>query len=159
MTTLATIPYPMANGARASFVSIELKLKGQVFCGFTKIDYKRERERTDLYGNNVDPLGKTRGSNKFEGSCDLYLAEFIAFIMSVLGGPGYGDVFFGVDVTYSENGSDLVHDQLIGCTLDSTEASQAQGNEGLKRGVNLHPLKILFNGIDDSAQPLQGVPQ
>ena len=114
MPAVATIPYPMVDGARVSFVSIDAKLKGQVFVGITKIDYKRTRERTDLYGTNADPIAKTRGTNKYEASGDLYLAEFNAFTKQTLGGDGYGDVFFPIDVTYSENGFDMIHDQLIG---------------------------------------------
>ena len=157
MPTVSTIPYPMTNGARQSFVSIEVKLNGQIFMGITKIDYKRTRERTVVTGTNADPLGKTRGENKYEASCDVYLAEFNQFMVSTMGGNGYGDVFFSVDVTYSENGFDTIHDTLIGCTVDSTEASNSKGTEGLVRAVNLAPLKILFNGIDDNASPLQGV--
>jgi hypothetical protein len=157
MPTVATIPYPMTNGARQSFVSIEVKLNGQIFVGIPKIDYKRTRERTVITGTNADPLGKTRGENKYEGSCDIYLAEFNQFMVSTMGGAGYGDVFFNVDVTYSENGLDVIHDTLIGCTIDSTEASNSKGSEGSLRTVNLSPLKVLFNGIDDNSSPLQGV--
>ena len=158
MPTVSTIPYPMVNGARVSFVSIETKLNGQVFMGITKIDYKRTRERAFIEGTNADPLGKTRGTNKYEASCEMHLAEFNQFCISTLGGAGYGDVFFPVDVTYSENGFDMIHDQIIGCTVDSTEASNAKGAEGTVRNMDLKPLKVLFNGVDDNAVPLRGVP-
>ena len=157
MTAVATIPYPMTNGARQSYVSLEAKLNGQIFMGITKIDYKRNRERTVITGTNADPLGKTRGENKYEASCELYLAEWNQFMVSTMGGAGYGDVFFTVDVTYSEKNLDMIHDTLLGCTIDSTEASNAKGTEGTLRTVNLSPLKILFNGVDDNATPLQGV--
>jgi hypothetical protein len=159
MTTVATIPYPMVDGVRASFVSIEAKFAGQVIPGITKIDYERTRSRTKLYGTNRDPIAKTAGTNEYKATAEMYLAEFVQFISNVLGGAGYGDKFFSVDVTYSVTGMDLVHDQIIGCTLDSTKASNAQGTEGSKREVDLDPVKILFAGLDDNELPLQGSPQ
>ena len=153
MTT--PIQYPLLNGRRHSFCSVELKLNNVIFKGFKKIDYKRTRERTDVYGNHPDPLGKTHGTNKYEASCELYLAEWNLFQATL--GAGYGDVPFQIDVTYTENGFDMIHDTLMGCTLDSSEATNAQGNEGTSRPIELHPVKILFNGLDDVDQPLSGV--
>ena len=49
------ISYPLVNGARHSFVSIELKLMGVIFQGFTSINYTRTRSRTMVYGNSPDP--------------------------------------------------------------------------------------------------------
>ncbi len=36
--------YPLVNGVRHSFTSIELKLAGQIFVGFSSIKYSRKRE-------------------------------------------------------------------------------------------------------------------
>jgi hypothetical protein len=153
MTT--PIQYPLANGNRhGGTVSIELKLAGTIFVGFTSINYTRTRSRTMVYGNSPDPIGKTRGTNEYKADCELYLAEFNAF--QALLGPGYGDVFFEINVTYSENGFDTISDTIRGCTLDTTEASNAQGTDPTKRKFELNPTKILFNGIDDMAVPLTG---
>jgi len=152
----APIPYPYVNGVRHSFTSIELKLAGQTFVGFKSIDYSRKRDRTKVYGNSPDPLGKTRGKNSYDASVEVYLAEWNAFQVQL--GAGYGDAFFTVTVTYSENGFDTISDVIQGCTMDSTEASNAEGSDPTTRKLDLSPLKILFNGVDDLAIPLQGVP-
>jgi hypothetical protein len=157
MTTLATIPYPMANGTRASFVSLEAKFAGQIFVGFAKLTYKRTRDIEVVYGTNKDPIGQTDGTNAYEASCEMLLAEFNALQAKL--GPGYGDVFFKIDATYSQTGLDLIHDELLGCRLLSTDSDASQGTAALKRTFDLKPLKILFNGIDDNSSPLQGVPQ
>lgn len=151
------IPYPLVNGVRHSFASIELKLDGQVFIGFKSISYSRKRDRGIVHGNHPDPIGKTRGKNTYEGSCELYLAEWQFFVTGVLGGAGYGDRFFDVLVTYSENGFDTIQDVIKGCTMDSTEGEGSEGTDALTRKVDLKPLKILFNGVDDLAVPLAGV--
>lgn len=154
MTT--PIAYPLVNGVRHSFASIELKLNAQIFIGFKSINYNRTRSRAKVRGNSPDPLGKTIGDNDYTADAELYLAEWNQFQSSL--GVGYGDVFFQVLVTYSANGFDTIQDVINGCTIDSTEASQSQGPDPLVRKFDLAPLKILYNGIDDLASPLIGVP-
>ena len=150
------IQYPILNGVRHSFSSVELKLNGQIFTGFKSINYSRTRSRSLVRGNHPDPLGKTRGENEYSADCELYLAEWNLFQSQL--GDGYGDKFFQVLVTYSENGFDTIQDRLEGCTMDSTESSNAQGPDPTIRKVNLMPLKIVFDESDDLATPLVGVP-
>jgi len=152
MTT--TIPYPLVNGTRHSFSSIELKLNGNIFIGFKSINYSRTRSRSMVYGNSPDPIGKTQGTNEYSADVELYLAEWNQFMESI--GPGYGDTFFQVLVTYSANGFDTIQDTINGCTIDGLEVSQSQGTDPLVRKFDMSPLKILFNGKDDLAVPLVG---
>lgn len=151
----STIQYPLINGVRHSFSSVELRLAGQIFVGFKSVNYSRKRGRTTVFGNSPDPLGKTRGKNEYSGDCELYLAEWNAFQAQL--GAGYGDVFFDVVVQYSENGFDTLTDTLRGCTMDSTDASNGEGTDPTVRKFDLGPLKILFNGVDDLETPLVGV--
>lgn len=158
---MATTPiqYPLVNGARHSFVSIELSINGQIYVGFKEINYSRTRSRTVVMGNNADPIGKTRGTNEYKCDASLYLAEFNALTLDSLGGTtngSYGDFFFTIFVTYSENGFDTIVDTIAGNTLDTTDASNSQGNDPTVRKVEFNPLKILFNGVDDNAFPLVG---
>lgn len=153
MTT--PIQYPLINGVRHSFASIELKLNNLIFIGFKSINYNRTRNRAFVRGNHPDPIGKTRGENEYKADTELYLAEFNMFQAEL--GPGYGDVFFQILVTYSENGFDTIQDVINGCTLDTTDVSQSQGSDPLVRKFDLNPLKILFNGVDDLLSPLVGI--
>lgn len=153
MTT--PILYPLINGVRHSFASIELKLGSQIFIGFKSINYSRTRTRTKVRGNHPDPLAKTRGENDYTADCELYFAEFVLFLSQF--GSGYGDQVFQVLTTYSENGFDTIQDTINGCTIDTTEASQSQGPDPLIRKFELNPLKVLFNGLDDLTVPLAGV--
>jgi hypothetical protein len=155
MPAASPLAYPTVNGVRHSFASIELKIGTLIFVGFKSINYSRTRSRTLVRGNSPDPLGKTRGDNEYSADCELYLAEWNLLMQTL--GKGYGDVLFPINVTYSENGFDTITDNLIGCTIDSTEASQSQGNDALTRKFNLMPLKILFGQTEDLASPLVGV--
>lgn len=147
---------PLINGVRHSFASIELVLGPNRFNGFKSINYSRKRARAMVPGNHPDPLAKTRGMNAYSGDCELYLAEFNLFMLS-LGGEGHGDIPFMVIASYAEIGMDVVVDELLGCNIDSTEASQAVGPDPLVRKVDLSPLKIRFNGFDDCLVPLIGI--
>ena len=151
------IQYPLINGARHSFASIELKLGANIFIGFKSINYSRKRTRSLVRGNSPDPMGKTIGDNEYTADCELYIAEWNLLQSQIASGNGYGDVFFQVLVTYSANGFDTIQDTLNGCTIDSTDASNGQGPDPLVRKFDLNPLKILFNGVDDLAVPLVGV--
>jgi hypothetical protein len=165
------ISYPLVNGARHSFVSTEVRFTqpavgstqtgaalALALRGYKSINYNRTRSRTMVRGNHPDPLGKTRGTNEYKADCEFFLAEFNAIqaALQALAGQGYGDVFFDVVVTYSENGFDTITDTIIGCTLDTTEASNSEGTEATMRKMEFNPLKVLFNGLDDVPNPLQG---
>lgn len=170
MATTA-IQYPLVNGARHSFVSTEVRFTqpaigstqagaalALALRGYKSINYSRTRSRTMVYGNHPDPLGKTRGKNEYKADSEWFLAEFtvIQNALQALAGQGYGDVFFDMVITYSENGFDTITDTIIGCTMDTTEANNAEGTEPTMRKIELNPLKILINGIDDVPNPLQG---
>jgi hypothetical protein len=125
------------------------------FRGFKSIQRSRTRTRTILHGNHPDPIGKTRGKNEYKASVEILLAEYNALQAAIQSAQaGYGDVFFSMIVSYSENGFDTITDTVIGCTFDTTEASDSDGTEGTMRKIELNPLKILFNGLDDCAVPL-----
>lgn len=156
-----TLTVPLTNGVRHSFASIELKLAGQIFLGFTAINYSRTRSRGLGRGAHPDPLFKTRGENEYSADCELFLAEFMAFLKAAKGGgsiQGYGDVQFDVIVTYQEEGFDPIVDELIGCSIDSTEASNGTGTDPTVRSVDLNPLKIRFGREDDTTTPLAPAP-
>lgn len=149
------IPYPIINGARQSFASVELNFSGTVFTGFKAITYKRTRTRAKLHGNNADPIGKTVGVNEYTAEAEIYLAEYNFFQAQL--GPGYGDVFFTTYVTYTTNGFDTIQDTIVGCTIDEVDSNAQQGPDPLVRKIVLNPLKIYFNGVDDNATPLLSI--
>ena len=160
------LQYPLINGVKHDFSSIELSIAGQIFLGFKSINYSRTRTRTMVRGNSPDPIAKTRGTNEYTGECEIYLAEW-NYLESLLIGQasqqglnsGYGDVMFTVKVTYNDPGFDTIIDILQTCSIDATDASQSQGTDPLVRKVTLNPLKILFNNTDDLASPLVSPPQ
>ncbi len=148
----AALAIPLVRGVRHGFSSIELKMNGLLFVGFKSINYSRTRTRSQVRGNSPDPIAKTRGENDYKCDCEVYLAEWNLFQKQLK--DGYGDVFFNILVTYGENGFDTISDEIIGCTMDTTESSNSQGPDALVRKMEFSPLKIKFDGIDDLAVPL-----
>lgn len=153
------IAYPDSAGARHSFVSLKAIVAGLPILGLKKCTYSRQRQREILHGTHVDPIGKTQGENTYKASLDLYLAEFQQLKAALIQqgealGVGYGDVFFIIQAQYRAPGFTLIQDEIQGCTLDDTNADQSQGPAGLIRGLELNPLKILFDGDDDVSPSL-----
>lgn len=161
---LRPIQYPTVNGVRQSPASVTLELipinangsPGTPYRtrGWSKLDFERTRDRGDVYGPHPDPLGKTRGQNKYTGSLAMYLAEWNYFVREVLGGPGYGDRFFTVICTYTSNGFDPVKAEIRGCTVDKNAFSNAVGTDATQVEMDLHPIKIVMNDEDDVDDPL-----
>lgn len=165
MTQPANIPFPILNGVVHDWSSIQVKVGSpinQLFLAATSLNYKRTRTRAELRGFHPDPLAKTTGTNAYTADMELPVAE--ANLLRALlqaqapGASGYGDVFFSLVVSYSATGFPVITDQILGCTLDEDDASQAKGPEALMRKFNLAPLKIIYNGVDDVTTPLQGAP-
>lgn len=160
----SAISYPLTNGTRHSWASVEAKVAGQIFY-VTAVNYSRKRNRTIVRANHPDPIAKTKGSNDYSADIEMLLSEYNALQAALIAqasqaglNGGYGDVFFSVVVQYSENGLDTVTDTILGCTMDSTDASNAEGTDPSKRKFDLAPLKILFAGQDDLGSPLVAPP-
>ncbi len=166
----APIPYPLLNGARQSFVSTEITFMqpgigatqgGQslnlALRGYTSAKYSRVRSRSKQWGNHPDPVSKTRGKNDYVSEFKYYLAEVRAIrqALQALAGAGYGDVFFNIQITHSENGFDTEVVDILGCTFDKDEVALAEGTEATMSDLDFSPLKIKWDGQDDCATPLQ----
>lgn len=153
------IAYPDTTGFRASSNSAILKIFGNEFVGYTEVKGGRKRERAMVPGANADDIGKTRGKNKYTLTIAVYVAEWKAFVLDVLGN-GYGDRQGRVEITITEQGYDTQTWDFRGCTIDGGELGVNTSNsDPLKvESIELSPLKMYVNGIDDNARPLGGPP-
>ncbi len=154
------LTYPLIRGRRHGFASITALFQlgdGKTVEMFIKsVNYGRTRSRGLVRGNHPDPIAKTIGENEYKCSVEMALAEYRLLVAEL--GPGYGDAVFSLFVTYGENGFETVTDTILGCTLDDDDASNAQGPDALMRKLDLAPLKILMNGLDDLEVPMVSPP-
>jgi hypothetical protein len=159
---VSPIQVPLTNGVVRSFGHVRLQIAGLEFTGgFKSIKRSRKRERELPMSNSPDPIGKTLGENKYQCSVVAYYDWWMNLLLTVQNnlGPGYGDQPFTIYVSYV--GFNLVPytDVILNCTFDSTEADDAAGITALTREMEFSPTKILFNGLDDLADPLVSPPQ
>jgi hypothetical protein len=158
----APVQVPLTNGVIRSFGHVRLQIAGLEFTGgFKSIKRSRTRDRAMVYSNNPDPVGKTLGENKYECSAEVYYDWWANLLQTVQQnlGPGYGDQPFSIYISYVGANLTTYTDQVINCTFDTTKADDSQGTEALVREIDFHPTKILFNGVDDLADPLTAPPQ
>lgn len=151
------VQVPLTNGSVRSFGHVRLKIAGMDFNGgFTRIMRKRSRKREIAYSNNPDPIGKTLGENSYECRAMMYVDWYYALIATINNnlGPGYTDQPFSIFISYGGVNLNKYTDQVINCTFDDDDGSDEQGTKALTREVNFNPTKILFNGLDDNADPL-----
>lgn len=144
-----TLPqYPLINGVRPDWSSIQFAPQlpdgsKQVIVGVKSLNYKVEQDPADVFGTSPLPIGQTKGTAKFSGDVEMYLAEFQALVNAI--GDGFGSTLITITVSYSE-GDYTSTDTLIGCRLLAPEASQSQGADPLTRKFSLKMLNILWGG-------------
>lgn len=155
------LPYPLVNGYAFSYASVELKFALpdglKIYKGVKSINYKAPREMGKLWGTHQEPYAKTIGKQDYECDVELYLAEAVDLMQTL--GPGFGDIFFDTNITYTTPGAySLISDVITGCQLNSPETSFTTGStEGITRKFKLDPLKILYGGNSIFANPLFGL--
>lgn len=141
--------YPLINGLRPDWSSVEFAPQlpdgsKSIIVGIKSINYKVEQDPVDVFGTAPIPIGQTKGTAKFSGDVEMYLAEFYALIEAI--GPGWSAVPMTITVSYSE-GEFTRTDSLIAARFIAPEASQSQGADPLTRKFTLRMLNVLFNGI------------
>lgn len=152
---------PLINGVRHNASNVEIKVANLIIIGVKSVNYSRKRTRAQVRGFHPDPLAQTLGENEYTADLEMFFAEYMLLqntLLQLNGGKGYGDITFDVLCTYGANGFDTVTDTIRGCNLDSVETGLAQGPDAITRKIDLSPLKIFYNGVDDLAVPLLGQP-
>lgn len=154
---IVPVAVPNTTGVTRSFGHLRLEIAGLEFTGgFKSFSLSRKRDREMVMSNNPDPVGKTLGENKYAAKGELYYdwwANTIRQIQQQLG-AGYGDQPFTIYLSAVGTNLPPYTDTIIGCTFDSSEADYKAGVGALVVNVEFAPLKILFGGIDDLADPL-----
>lgn len=150
------LAYPLINGLRHDWSSVEAKLNGQIFVGIRSINYSISIDAAYVRGTSPDPFAQTRGTNDYTCDCEVYLAEWNQFISQL--GDGWSDQFFNIQVSYAEESLDQITDLISGCRLVGVEVSQSQSADPLMRKLTFKPLKIYYQGFENLTDPLTAPP-
>ncbi len=142
--------YPLVNGTKFSWASVEIDLNGTIFTGCTELAYKQTREIGDVYGTGAENLARTLGQLNAEGSLTMYRRDFQDFInlLTNNGQTGYLDTEFDVTVSYSSpNGDGILTDRCISCVILEPDISGSQGTDPLSVTCSLDILRVELDGI------------
>lgn len=146
--------YPLVNGHRYSFSSIEAVVNGKRLLGFTSINYKQSLEPGEARGEHAQRYGTTRGELKADGDAEILKEEGEQLIKEL--GNGYMEKRFPVVVTYAEEGGKTRTDTLHNVRIQEVSDGHSSGNEALKIKLTLNidfvekdgvmPLKKMLGG-------------
>lgn len=150
--------YPMINGHRYDFSSIEVKTKkaGGIVTrtlGVKDIDYSDSLEPGKVRGNHAQKVGRTRGEYDAEGSLTLYKQEFDELLD--LFGTGFMEQYFDIPVTYAESGSPTRTDVLSACRIKKIGNTHSEGGEALTIKLELDVGQIIRDGKHALTNPLK----
>lgn len=150
MSALTPLPqFPLINGNRFDYTSLELVVNGVPYRGVKSLDYDDELSTKKQYGTSARPLGRNRGVYDASGSIELYLEEWnaIAPQLAALGNGGIGEANFLITAIYADFGAPAITDVLTGCRVKKVSASHAQGSAELTVKLELDIMDILRNGL------------
>ena len=152
------LQYPFVNGFAPSFASVEFK--PQILGGaplptiitIQSVDYDLSNDSKRVYGTNPNVLSLTRGVITNTAKCKMLLYEANNFLQALAnfdptGNNAYGDVFFDVQITFSEAGGPVITDTLGGCRVYKAAKTFAVGPDAIMKEFDLNPMYIKLNGM------------
>ena len=145
--------YPLINGYRHSFASIELNVNGRRIVGFAALNYSDSVERGKVRGNHPVALGMTRGDYDAEASLTLYNEEWDELATAL--GDGLYDAVFDITATFADDNAPTVTDKIIGCRFKKIGKSNSQGTDGTTVEKDLDLDHIEWSG----KKPFKKMPQ
>lgn len=138
---------PAINGNVYDYATIKLMLDGDLYVSVKSIKYKDSCEPGELRGTSPQILGRTTGDYKAEASIEV--SKGAANELRKKLGTGFMAVKFDAVVNYQPPGDlEIITDRVIGCRIKSTDNSHSQGSDALTETIELHVLKVNWNGYD-----------
>ena len=138
--------YPLINGLRFDYSSVEINANGSVLRGVKEISYSHKLEPGLVRGTSAQIQGRTRGQYEPEGSMTLYKQEALELIQAL--GGGYMEKSFDLVVHFSDFGQPLITDRVLGCRIKSEEDSHQEGSDALVTKFDLSVIAVIKGGID-----------
>lgn len=141
------------NGNQHSWGSIEVKVDGDRYFGFTAISYADSRERVKAYGMGraQAPRGRSRGKYATEPVGLTGWKGSIQQLRQALAdagdGESYGDTIFQIVVQYVEDDDTPITVELEDCVWVKNTSSEEEGPDPLKEEIEIDCMRIRRNGL------------
>lgn len=122
---------------------------------FKSWNYKASKEPGLVQGNQVAPVGRTRGYGTGTGSFEMLKSEWNDFVQSATldGEIPIMDVDFNVVLNYSENDIDTTTDVLRGVRITDIDINNQQGTDASYVNCTVSIMRLALNGIVTYADP------
>ena len=141
------------NGNLYSWGSIEVKVDGERYFGFTSIGYSDSRERVKGYGMGraQAPRGRTRGKYSVEPVTLTGTKGSMQTLRKALAdagdGESYGDTVFQIVVEYFESEENPITVELEDCVWTKNTTSEEEGPDPLTEDIEIDCMRIRRNGL------------
>ncbi len=141
------IEYPQVNGHRFSHESLEISWNGIALIGVDALDFDDELAPGELYGTAPQIIGRTRGKGKASASISMARLEWERVRRTLgVGGQGFGENASNIRITYFEIATEPLVDQIVGVRVSKVSQGSKPGGEALMVKLDLHPMRIQWNG-------------
>ena len=141
------------NGNLLSWGSIEVKVNGDRYFGFTSIGYGDSRERVKGYGMGraQGPRGRSRGKYQTAPVTLTGHKSSMQTLRQALAdagdGTSYGDTEFEIVVQYFEADDNAITVEISRCAWGKNTSSEEEGPDPLKEDVEIDCMFIRRNGL------------
>jgi hypothetical protein len=144
--------YPLINGHRKSWASIEAYVNGLPYIGFKSINWKCSLKPGIVRGTAPHKIGRTRGEYDATFDFEMYRDEADVFIATLgAGGFGYGEASFDTIVQFSEPTSQVQQSittvSIIGGRITEDSSDNAEGTDASTSKFTCDAMDILRNGV------------
>lgn len=95
---------PLVNGVAYSWATISVNPFGRPLVGIVSIEYNRKQNKTNNYGAGIDPVSRGYGKREYDGTLEVYLDDWKAFIAASPNRNPMDIPPFDIPVTFSGNG-------------------------------------------------------
>lgn len=126
------MPTPLINGTSYANANISVNPFGTPLVGITSIEYKRKQTKTNNYGAGVEPVSRGYGIAEYEGSIEVYLEEWKAFIAAAPGRDVLRIPPFNIPVTFSGEGVLTTQDTLLAVEFSEDSMESKTGDTSIK---------------------------
>lgn len=138
--------YPLINGNKYDYSSIEIDIDGTLFTGVKEISFTHGLEPGEVRGTRAELIGRTRGEYTAEGSMVVFSEEYAEIIAAL--GDGFMEKSFPITITYSDTNVPTQVNRLIGCRITSVEGGGSQGTDPLEVSLDLSVFRVETDGLN-----------
>ena len=150
MPGIPGLAYPLINGVRYSFASIEAFIDDVPVLGIASLNYSSKLAPGIVRGTSPVKLGRTIGEEDHTCDFEMYRLEwnFLLARLAAQGLGGFGAAAFSIQVNYAESPlAPVTTDQIIGNRVTEAAANNQKGSDPTMVKLTTDVMTVLWNGL------------